>query len=374
MKVAHVIQSYPPVLGGAQRQVQRLGPLLERRGVSGTVVTRRRPGTPRRAREPGLDVVRIPVPPHGAAASLAYTAGGVAALARLRPDVIHVYDLLSPATIALAGASLTRAPVVAKVLSEGHGGDVDRLLHKPLGASRLRMQARRFAAFACLSDEVEDDLEGHGVPRERLRRIPNGVDADEFRPPRDGGERDAVRRELGLEPEGLLSLYCGRFADVKRVDVLVEAFRTAPGRLLLVGDGAEEERLRALAADRALGGRVEVRATVDDTAPLYRAADLYLSASGTEGMSGSVLEAMASGLPVVAATASGMSELLGADCGVLLDEPSPRSIAGAVVALDADPERRARLGASALARARADYGLAAVADRLVALYEEVLGR
>lgn len=75
MKVAHVIQSYPPVLGGAQRQLQRLGPILERRGVHGTVITRRRPGTPRRAREPGLDVIRIPVPERSASASIAYTAG-----------------------------------------------------------------------------------------------------------------------------------------------------------------------------------------------------------------------------------------------------------------------------------------------------------
>ncbi len=374
MKVAHVIQSYPPVLGGAQRQLQRLGPILERRGVHGTVITRRRPGTPRRAREPGLDVIRIPVPERSASASIAYTAGGIAALARLRPDVIHVYDLLSPATIALAGGAVTGAPVVAKVLSAGHGGDVDRLLHKPLGARRLAMQARRFAAFACLSDDVERDLAAHGVPRERLRRVPNGVDADEFRPARDAAERSALRRELGLAEQGLLSLYCGRFADVKRVDVLVEAFRSAPGRLLLVGDGHEEERLRSLAAAAELGGRVEVRETVDDPAPLFRAADLYLSASGTEGMSGSVLEAMASGLPVVAAEASGMDELLAAGCGVLLPRATPAAVAAAIGELERDGARRERLGDAARARVTSSYRLEAVADLLAGLYEEVLRR
>ncbi len=374
MKVAHVIQSYPPVLGGAQRQVQRLGPLLEQRGVAGTVITRRPPGTPRRAREPGLDVLRIPAPAGAGVASAAYSVGGIAALARLRPDVIHVYDLLSPGTIALAGGGITGAPVVAKVLSEGHGGDVDRLLHKPLGARRLALEARRFAAFICLSGDVERELTSHGVPRERLRRIPNGVDSAAFRPPRDDAERAALRAGLGVPGDGLLSLYCGRFADVKQVDVLVAAFRDAPGRLLLVGNGSETGHLRGLAADPALGGRVVVRDAVEDPAPLYRAADLYLSASGTEGMSGSVLEAMASGLPVVAAAASGMDELLGSGCGVQLPQASPAGIAEAVAALDADPGRRAGLAAAALARVQASYALDAVADRLVALYEEVRAR
>jgi len=346
--------------------------MLERRGVHGTVITRRRPGTPRHAREPGLDVIRIPIPERAAGASIAYTAGGLAALARLRPDVIHAYDLLSPATIALAGGAVTGAPVVAKVLSAGHGGDVDRLLHKPLGARRLAMQARRFAAFACLSDDVERELAAHGVPHERLRRIPNGVDADEFRPARGPDERSALRRELGLAEEGLLSLYCGRFADVKRVDVLLEAFRSAPGRLLLVGDGHEEGRLRALAAAPELGGRVQVRGTVDDPAPLFRAADLYLSASGTEGMSGSVLEAMASGLPVVAAEASGMEELLAAGCGVLLAQATPAAVAAAVGELERDRALRERLGDAARARVTSSYRLEAVADLLAGLYEEVL--
>jgi len=374
MKVAHIIQSYPPVLGGAQRQLQRLGPLLERRGITGTVITRRRPGTPRHAHEPGLEIVRVPVPPHAAAASLAYTAGGIAALARVRPEVIHVYDLLSPATIALAGAALTRAPVVAKALSAGHGGDVDRLLHKPLGARRMAMQARRFAAFICLSEEVERELGAHGVPPDRLRRIPNGVDPGRFFPASGDRERAVIRLEQGLKPDGPLSLYCGRFADVKRVEILVQAFRSAPGRLLLVGDGDGEASLRSLAADPALGGRVEVRPTVDDPAPLYRAADIYLSASVTEGMSGSVLEAMASGLPIVAAAASGMDELLARGCGVLLDEPSPAGFAESVSTLAGDAGRRAELGSAALARVHERYGLEAVADRLAGLYREVGGR
>lgn len=368
-----VIQSFLPVLGGAQRQVDLLGPLLARQGVELTVVTRRPPGTARRELRPGLDVRRMPGPDRGGLGSIAYTAAGAFSLARLRPDVVHVHDLLSPSTIALLSRPVVRAPVIAKVLSTGPGGDLDRLLQKPLGELRLRAMARSFAAFVCLSDEVAAELNEHGVEEERLRRIPNGVDADRFRPA-TAEERMAERARLGLGGEGVLALYAGRFGPVKRLHLLVEAIALTPGvRLVMVGEGSEEQRLRRLVEERGLSDRVTLLGLAEDTAPLYRAADLYVSVSSTEGMSNSVLEAMASGLPVVTAAASGMGELVTAATGVLVEDPEDvPEFAAALSEVCGDPELRARLGAAAREKVRADYSLESVAHRLRELYEEVL--
>jgi starch synthase len=110
---------------------------------------------------------------------------------------------------------------------------------------------------------------------------------------------------------------------------------------------------------------------VDETAPLYRAADLYLSASEAEGMSGSVLEAMSCGLTVVAAPAPGMSELLGGGRGVLTGDRSPGAFAATIGRLAADPAERARIGAAARQRVLERYSIEAVADQLLALYREV---
>jgi glycosyltransferase involved in cell wall biosynthesis len=374
LRVAMVIQSFLPVLGGAQRQVDLLGPLLEHRGIDLDVVTRHPPGTPRRERRAGLEVHRMPGPDRGPAGSIAYTAGGALTLARLRPDVVHVHDLLSPSTVALLSRPAVRAPIVAKVLSTGPGGDVDRLLTKPLGAARLRRMAKLFAAFICLSSDVEDELAAHGVPRERLRRIPNGVDTEHFHGSAGPDERSALRAEHGLPDDGPLALYCGRFDPVKRLDLLIGALESTSYRLALVGEGSEEQQLRQLVSDRNLDGRVTFLAKVDDPAPLYRAADVYVSASSTEGMSNSVLEAMASGLPIVAAQASGMDELVGSDAGLLVDDPAPKALGAALATLGDDPSRRATLGAGAHRRAHEDYSLAVTADRLLDLYREVLDR
>lgn len=230
-----VIQSFLPVLGGAQRQVDLLGQPLQRRGVELTVLTRHPPGTPRREGRPGLAVRRMPGPDRGAAGSISYTAAGAATLARLRPDVVHVHDLLSPSTIALLSRPAVRAPIVAKVLSTGPGGDLTRLLTKPLGRRRMRVMAKAFSAFICLSDEVRTELNAHGVPEERLRRIPNGVDAELFRPPAPG-EREAERARLGIDTPGPLALYTGRFAPVKRLDLLIDAAARLPDLHLVLVD------------------------------------------------------------------------------------------------------------------------------------------
>jgi len=372
MRVAIVIQSYRPVIGGAQRLVERLGPLLADRDCDVRVITRRIRGTgsPSREDQPGLDVRRTWIPSARAGASLAYTALGTGAIARWRPNVVHVHDLLSCGMVGVGARRATSAGVVASVHSEGRGGDVDRLLQKHLAGERVRMMSRAFSAITCLSEASRAETARAGFPGRLLRIVPNGVDATTLRPP-SSEERASARAELELPAQGPIALYAGRFAAVKRLEVLIEAMRGAPGTLVLVGDGEREQALRELADDPALGGRVEIRGPTTDPAPFYRAADLYLSASRTEGMSIAVMEAMAAGLAVVAVEASGMRDLLGDGAGIVLDEPGPGAMAAILRRLDADPGLRAALGAAARERALGEFDLRRVADRWVELYAEV---
>src|SRR4051812_42188709 len=251
-----------------------------------------------------------------------------------------------------AGASrcAVRAPPA------GGRADGRRFPTKPLGGRRLELITRHAAAFVCLSREVEDELAAHGVPRDRLRRIPNGVDAERFRPPRNG-ERAAARSRLGLPADGLVLAYCGRFAEIKRVDVLLEAFaRVDHAHLLLVGEGPEEPAVREAIRAGGLAGRVRMVPTVDDTAPVLRAADAYVSASITEGMSNAVLEAMATALPVFASPASGMAELLGTEDGLLAEGDGADALAAALRRAP-DGELRARAGARLREVVQARYSL-----------------
>ena len=370
MRVAMVIQSFAPVLGGAQRQVEALGPHLGRLGVGASVITRRPPGTPAYESRPGLSVHRVSAG-SGGVASLSYTLRGASRTMRIRPDVIHAHDLLSPSTVALLASTVRRVPVIVKILQTGPGGDIDRLARKPLGARRLAAICARFDGFICLSKEIEQELRSLGFPSERLWRIPNGVDADCYRPS-EAGERESLRTALGLPLDQTVALFAGRLYASKRVDVLIRAMQRAPGVLVVAGEGPQERRLRRLTEELGLAKRVDFRGTVEDTAPLYRAADLYLSASAAEGMSNSVLEAMATGLPVVATQASGIDDQLGEGAGILLRRTDPALFAETLEKLAGDPGARERVGRAARERAVRRYSLEAVAEALAKLYRAVL--
>jgi glycosyltransferase involved in cell wall biosynthesis len=324
---------------------------------------------PPRSREHQLDVRRLGTGPAGGAA---FAARGAAWIAAARPDVVHAHGLLSATAMALAGAAPSGIPVVAKVLSSGPHGDVARLRTKPGGERRLTWALRRAAALICVSAEVEAELRALGVPPERLARIPNGVDVRRLRPPDGGPAAAAARRTaLGLPADGPLLVSCGRLDARKRLDLLVRALGSTPGTLVLVGDGPERARLGATARAAGVGARVVVRATVDDVTPYLWAADAYVTASAQDGLSNAVLEAMACGLPVVAAGAGGMAELVDAATGVAVPDPTPAALGAAIAGLLGHPERAAGLGAAGRDRVVAGYALDATARRLAALYRRV---
>jgi glycosyltransferase involved in cell wall biosynthesis len=372
MRVAMVIQSFDPEIGGAQRQLEAVAPLLAERGVECLCITRRRGGAPLRERRLGLEVRRIRVPRARGLASAAYTAGGLAELVRFRPDVIHTYDLLSPSTIGLIGSRLLGAPVITKVLATGPDGDLSLLLRKRLGRRRLAAITSRFSAFIAQAGAVEGELAEWGVTPDRIWPIANGVDTARFRPS-GAAERGELTSALGLAGPGPVSLYCGRFVESKRLEVLLEAFRELPGHLVLVGEGPRRERIAELARHDALRGRVHLLDPVADPASIYRVADLYVSASSTEGMSNSVAEAMASGVPVAASPASGMEELLGPEGGIVAAGGSANELRAAAAALLSDAERRAACSAAARRRMVERHSLDATADALCELYAHVRG-
>jgi len=372
MRVTTLIQGFAPVVGGEQRLVQRWAPLWERQGVESIVLTRRwQPEVPVRERQPGLRLWRIPRSGQGPAGAAAWLAGGLTGTVASRPDVVQAMELLSPTTIALAAARALRVPVVAKVLSTGPRGDVSLLKTKPLGRQRLAQAAREVDAWICMTSLIRDELLDEGVPAERLHLMANGVDATHFHPA-SAEERAAERRRLGLHPDEVVYLYCGRFREVKRLDVVLEAVAKVPGHVVLVGEGPEETRLRAMADGPALRGRVTILPPVEDTAPFYHAADVYLSASHTEGMSVSVLEAMASANTVVASPASGMIDLLGGDAGVVAADAGSDALAAALVAVADDPARRDLHGRTARRKVEDQFSLEANAAAMLDLYASVI--
>ena len=214
-----------------------------------------------------------------------------------------------------------------------HGKDILRTARrwKPHPVKRLRWRLLMDAAIVIANSRfTAGEAARLGVPADHIVVVPPEVDTRRFRPPRDRDEVRHERRRLGLPLDGLLTLFVGRLIERKGLSDLFEALARTPGaRLVVVGSGASEPwRTRAAAAGVADRVHFGGSPTEDDLPCWYRAADLFVAASQhtmrtgeVEGFGIVLLEAQASGLPVLATRAGGVPEAVQEDATALLVEP-----------------------------------------------------
>ncbi|MDQ1519615.1 MAG: hypothetical protein QOI55_688 [Actinomycetota bacterium] len=375
LHVTMAIQTFAPIVGGGELQLERLLAPLAERGIHTRVVTRAVPGVARRGLAHGADVMRTRVAGESPAASVTYVAGGLIDLARpgQRVDVVHAHGVLSPATIAL-GASFAGVPAVVTPLGAGAPGDLTRVQRKPGGRRRLRALVRR-ANFVALSTELANELYALGVDPERVHLIPNGFDARRFRPA-SAAEQEQGRRALDLPHGRFCFVFVGRLHAVKRVETAICALASVPdAELIVVGDGPELASLERVAANVGVMPRVRFVGVSDRVDEYLRAADAFVLPSLAEGMSNALVEAMACGLPcLVTASISGVDELLGTDRGDVVASGDVDAWAGAMRRLRDDQPRAQRLGAAAARYVHESMSLDHTADRLAALYRKLARR
>lgn len=232
---------------------------------------------------------------------------------------------------ALLGAAL-RVPVVTTVL----GSDVNLLARTPTVGPQLRLGLRRARRVVAVSEALGREVERLGVPRERVVVLHNGVDGEVFRP-RDRAE---ARAALGLDPAARLVGYVGNLEPEKGGDVLVEAARRLRDRggarvdVAMIGAGTFQGDLAARIAAHGLGDRVRlVGRKLHDEVPTWLAAfDVLCLPSRREGCPNVILEALASGRPVVASHVGGVPELLRADNGATVPAGDAEALADALAA------------------------------------------
>ena len=203
------------------------------------------------------------------------------------------------------------------------------------------------------------------LPTAEIEVIPNGVDLERFHP-------SANRSDSG--PLKLLTV--GRLSVTKRLSLLLEMMELlrgqgSPVRLTVVGGGALEAQLRRFLAERNLRDAVTLlgRREGSDMPEIYRQHDIFVSASMQEGMSNAMLEAMASGLPIVTTRCEGVDELIDEN-GLVVDDSRPEALAAAIRTLADDPATPHAMSVAARRKAES-FGWDKVADAYLQLYAKV---
>lgn len=368
LRVAMLIQAYYPRLGGAERQLASLVPLLENLGIEIQILTRRYDAALASFEMiNGVPVYRLPVPGPKPAAAISFSLSAIPRLYKFKPHVIHAHELLSPATTAVMAKRLFGTPIVAKVLRGGSLGDLAKLKHRAFATSRIASLKRGIDSFIVISKEIDDELAEIGVPPEKRTFIPNGVDLNRFAPISLNNKTN-LRHSLNL-PDGLIVVFSGRLDPEKRVDQLVEAWnevikKHSTALLLILGTGTEEKKLKQIA-----GANVRFEGNVDDVTPYLCASDIFVLPSSTEGLSNALLEAMASGLASIATSVGGATDLIeDGKNGILIPPDDPQALLAALLTMLSDSDRRMQFGVNGRSFIEKNYSLSAVADKLNALY------
>ena len=223
-----------------------------------------------------------------------------ALMGRHEIDVVHGYFTPTCYQLALGPRLRGFNRIVRTAANMPIGNSVER----PGLAARLkhRVLAGLFRKILCRSQGVRDAFAQLGVPAERLAVADGGCDTKRYRFSEDARAR--LRREWGICDGELVLGVCCRLVPVKRLDRLIrrvaDAAAEIPLRLLIAGDGPQREDLDSLARSLPAGGRIQFLGHRDDLPDLYSGLDIFCLSSEAEGMSNSILEAMACRLPVLA--------------------------------------------------------------------------
>lgn len=239
-----------------------------------------------------------------------------------------------------------------------------------------RWTSRLVDRYVAVSQAVAEfsDREG-GLPRERITVIPNGVDRAVF-----AAASPADLSEFGIRPGRRAATYIGRLEPQKGLHELIANARSWLERLpehdlLIVGDGPQRGELESLALRLGLGERVRFAGWRRNVPEILRASEMLLLPSRWEGMPNAVLEAMASGLPVVSMDVEGVGELLGPQRA---EQTAPAGnlqvFADKLLAIASSGELRVRLGAENQRRVEQTFTLDAMAAAYAALFDELAGR
>ena len=290
-----------------------------------------------------------------------------------RPHVIHTH--LSKAGLIGRAAALATSRAVRIHTFHGNvfGGYFSHrtsqailMLERGLGRSTHRIVA--------LSARQRAELLELGIGRaERIRVVPLGLDLGRFASP----DRAAARARLGIPSDALLVLAMGRLVPIKRLERLIDAVAlVAPQfpslRLAMVGDGEERATLEALADARGIRDVVGFAGWSSDTPSWYAAADMVTLTSDREGTPLALIEAAASGRPVVAGDVGGVADIvIDGETGFVVAHDDVPAFADRLSRLASDPGLRDKLGSAAPARAMSFSADRLVAD-LDALYREAL--
>ena len=289
-----------------------------------------------------------------------------AVFSSVRPDIVHVHSR--------RGADLFAGRAC---LAEGLPAVLTRRVDNPEPAFWARFKYRPYRMIVAISRAIEAELTGRaGLDRAHIRRIPSAVNPREFLPDRTARAR--LLAQFALPEDAFVAAVSAQLIERKGHDVLLaclpELVRRHPElRLLCFGDGPLKRRLRRMIAALGLGRHVQLAGFRRDLPALLPGVDVLVHPARREGLGVALLEAMSSGVPVVASAVGGIVDVVEPGVEGLLVPPDNASELGAALErIIGDARLRKRMGLAGRKRVQRDFSVGLMAECYLDLYREVL--
>ena len=374
MHILILNSEYPPIGGGASNASAHLAAQLVRLRQQVTVLTAAYKDSPRDETLDGVRILRLPglrrrldrsTATEQTIFMLSASLLGLAKVRNLHPDVVLAFFGAPSGVAAWFWSHFLTLPYIVSL----RGGDVPGFRpydfarqHRLLGPLLRRVWRR--AGRVVANSEGLRQLGADFEPRVTIEVIPNGVNLDTFRSP-----------QRAWDPPHLL--FVGRIVYQKGLDHLITAMgelKDQPWRLDLVGDGPRVEKLKEQAAGLGIADKVHFLGWLGraELPKAYQQANLFVYPSRHEGMPNAVLEAMASGLPVLATRIAGNEELVTEETGLLVPPEDPAALQSALKKLLSDAALRQRVGGAARRRVEEKYSWQAATQAYLDLMRNIV--
>ena len=371
MKVIHVITDTN--FGGAGRYLTYL---LSQPAFEGIDVAVACPDGELGKRLDAMGIRRIAISGRDVSYNTRLTRELYALFRRERPDVVHTHSSLS----GRIAARLRRIPVVYTKHGEAGASVATGVPADPASPTRVRGRAvnplKRFVnktVAAVLSDKiiavsgrVSEELAQSGIDPSKIVTIPNGIELGPY------SVRSRTRRS------GFLVGTLARLSREKGLDVLLHAAKLVlasepSARFMIGGTGPLEEELRRKIRELKLEPYVRMAGFIEDVPSFLSELDVFVLPSDSEGIGLAIMEAMATGLPVVATAVGGVPEVVSdGQTGILVPPRQPKLLAQAIVRLLVDPDLARAMGAAGRNRVEALFDAKVMAERTVAVYRSLV--
>jgi len=374
IKIIFVIRYFHPFIGGLEKKALNLANQLIQRGISVEVVTSRfRRNWPAHELIKGVPVSRLPSPRIKVFGALVFLfcLGRYLVKTRHHYNIVHAFQVGYSSAFAIILGNLLAKKTVLNLSGSGSGGDIHRHRRTPWGIMFLIL-CRLATRIVVLNRQMTKELRTIFYNDDFIVLIPNGVDLNTYR---KNNDCTTLKSTLGIGEEKII-LYTGRLSQEKGVDFLIHAYATLPvsvlARLYILGDGPDRQRLLDLIEQLHLGGRVVMVPGVEDVSSFLQISDIFVMPSRFEGLSNSILEAMACGVPVIATRVTGNVDLIeDGVTGLLVSPGDVRELAGALATILANPEKGKDLGRRARDMVHHSYNLNTMVDRYSSLYKSL---